>query len=381
LIDLPRHYRDERTQYVQDEVFARVPRDEIFRQTGIQFMPINSLYQLAAIQRDSPELLELASSLLFIPDLFNYYLTGCIYSERTVASTSQFYDPTRDRFTTDMLRKLGIGAGFLSELIDPGKELGTVLPYVAELCGLRRDLPVFATASHDTAAAVAAVPAQPDENWCFLSSGTWSLMGVELAEPMISDAALDANFTNEVGIEHTIRLLKNIPGLWVLQECRRAWGRAGQNYDYAELIEAAAQTKSISTVVNLEAFIAPGNYPEMLCRLCEQTGQQVPSSPAEITRVILNSLAARYREVLQTLESLTGQNFEVIHVVGGGSRNRLLNQITANATGRRVVAGPAEATAAGNALVQALGAGEIESLRRLREVTRRSFAIEEFLPE
>jgi rhamnulokinase len=381
LIDLPRHYRDQRTDRVQAEVFTRIPRDEIFRETGVQFMAINSLYQLAAMQRDSPELLDLASTLLFIPDLFNYYLTGCTYSERTVASTSQFYNPTRHAFATDMLRRLGIGAAFLPELIDPGKELGSVLPYVVELCNLRRELPVFATAAHDTAAAVAAIPARPDENWCFLSSGTWSLMGVELAQPLLNDLALDANFTNEVGIEHTIRFLKNIPGLWVLQECRRAWARAGQHYEYSELMEGAAQANDLSTVVDLEGFIAPGNYPEMLCRLCKHTNQQVPWSPAEITRVILNSLAWRYCEVLQKLESLTGRDLQVLYIVGGGSRNRLLNQITANATGKRVVAGPAEATAVGNALVQALGAGVIDSLWHLREVTRKSFAIEEFLPE
>lgn len=381
LIDLPRHYRDSRTERMQEEVFLRVPREEVFRQTGIQFMPINSLYQLAAMQREAPEILRLTSSLLFIPDLINYFLTGCIYAERTIASTSQFYDPVNEQFATDMLRRLGIEAGFLPELIDAGRELGTVLPYIYDRCDLCHELQVYATASHDTAAAVAAVPARSNEKWCFLSSGTWSLMGVELSAPLINTDSMRANFTNEAGIEHTVRFLKNIPGLWVLQECRRVWAKSGQDYAYEELMQHAADAKAIDTVIDLESFIAPGDYPKMLCGLCSETGQQVPCNPGEVTRVILNSLAARYRQVLETLERLTGSSLDVIHVVGGGARNKLLNQITANLTGRRIVAGPPEATAAGNALVQAMGAGDIESLDHLRAIVRQSFELDEYLPE
>lgn len=380
LLDNPRHYRDPRTHGVPEEVFGKFPRADIFRQTGIQFMEINSLYQLYAMQRDSPELLACASKLLFMPDLFNYFLTGSLAAERTIASTSQFYDPVRRRFATDMLRKLGIQAGFLPELIDAGAELGTVLPYVAEQCGLKADTPVYATASHDTAAAVAAVPAVSGERWCFVSSGTWSLMGMELEEPVINDASLRANFTNETGVEHTIRLLKNIPGMWVLQECRRAWARRGSDYSYSELMERAAAAEASDTVLDLDRFSAPGDYPALISEFCRDTGQQAPADAGATVRVILQSLAARYKEVLEILEQLTGTEIEVIHIVGGGSQNKLLNQLTANATGRRVVAGPAEATAAGNALVQAMGAGEIASLEEIRAVVRQSFEMEEYRP-
>jgi rhamnulokinase len=380
LIGNPRHYRDECTRGVQQDVLSKVPREEIFRQTGVQFMDINSLYQLYALQRDSPELIECASKLLFIPDLFNYFLTGTFASERTIASTSQFYDPVNRRFATDMLRALGIEAAFLPELIEAGTSLGTTLPYMAGLCGLAEDISVYATGSHDTAAAVAAVPAAVRENWCYISSGTWSLMGIELNDPLINNASLQANFTNEVGVEHTIRFLKNIPGLWVLQECRRAWSLAGQQYSYTELLERAETARPSDTFLDLDQFVAPGDYPELICSFCRRTDQQVPQDPGEITRVILHSLALRYNQVLNILEQLSGRTIDVIHIVGGGSRNRLLNQLTADATGRRVAAGPAEATAAGNALVQALGAGDIGSLEELRAVVRQSFEVEEFQP-
>jgi rhamnulokinase len=380
LLENPRHYRDARTKGVPKQVFAAVPREDIFRQTGIQFMEINSLYQLYCLQRDSPELLNLSANLLFMPDLFNFFLTGVAASERTVASTSQFYDPVRRCFATDMLRRLGIHAGFLGELLDPGTELGGVLPQMAEHCGLRRDTPVFTVGSHDTASAVAAVPATREEGWCFISSGTWSLMGIELEDPLINEASLEANYTNEVGVANTIRFLKNIPGMWVLQECRRVWNRQGLELSYADLMAQAAAAKPCETVLDLDRFIAPGDYPRMICEYATQTGQEVPSEPGAVARVVLKSLALRYKQTLESLEQLTGRQLGVIHIVGGGSRNRLLNQLTADVTGRRVLAGPAEATAAGNALTQAMGAGEINSLEELRAIVRHSFEVEEFKP-
>jgi rhamnulokinase len=380
LLQNPRHYRDGRTHGVPEQVFEQVQRAEIFRQTGVQFMPINSLYQLYSIQRDSSEVLDLASKLLFMPDLFNYFLTGTCASERTIASTSQFYDPVKRSFATDLLRELGISSGFFPGLIDPGVELGPLLPYVADRCGVEQDVTVQTTASHDTASAVAAVPAADGENWCYISSGTWSLMGVELAEPVINEAALQANFTNEVGVDNTIRLLKNIPGLWVLQECRRAWAKEGRDYSYAELMERAASARPTSTILDLDAFVSPGNHPQRICEYCKRTEQEAPSDAGAMTLVILQSLAARYREVLGTLEQLTGKSIDVIYIVGGGSQNRLLNQLAANATGRRVVAGPTEATAAGNALTQAMGKGDINSLEELRAVVRASCRLEEFRP-
>jgi rhamnulokinase len=363
-----------------EKVFETVARAEIFRQTGIQFMEINSLYQLCAVQRDSPEVLNCTSKLLFMPDLFNYFLTGTFASERTVASTSQFYDPVKKRFATDLLRELGIQAGFLPELVDPGTELGTILPSLSEQWGLKHDTPVYATASHDTASAIAAVPASSKEQWCYISSGTWSLMGIELDEPIVNDQSLEANFTNEGGVEHTIRFLKNIPGLWILQECRRAWAREGADYSYVELMERAAAAKPSETVLDVDQFSSPGNYPKLICDFCRKTDQEVPQDAGSMVRVVLHSLAVRYKQVLELLETLSGREMEVIHIVGGGSRNKLLNQLTADVTGRRVIAGPAEATAAGNALVQALGAGEIDSLDELRAVVRQSFEMEEYRP-
>ena len=381
LIDNPRHYRDPRTVGLPEAMFATVPRGEIFAATGIQFMELNSLYQLWAVHRQAPWLLENAKALLFMPDLFNYFLCGSMASERTIASTSQFYDPARGRFATELLSKLGIRSDFLAELVDPGKLLGPVRPAVAQACGLARQTPVYTTAGHDTGSAVAAVPAEGRSGWCYISSGTWSLMGMELERPLINEASLGANFTNEVGVCGSIRFLKNIPGLWLLQECRRAWAREGKDHTYDELIAMARETEPSGAVLDLEAFQSAGQTAERVVEYCRATGQPVPGTPGAVCRVILYSLAVRYREVLGVLEELTGQRLDVIHIVGGGSRNRLLNQLTADVTGRRVVAGPAEATAAGNALVQALGAGQLGSLVELRQVVRESFAVEEFVPK
>ncbi|MBV9082940.1 MAG: rhamnulokinase [Acidobacteriaceae bacterium] len=381
LLDNPRHYRDPRTDGIPEQVFATVPKQEIFSETGIQFMPINSLYQLYAVSRTAPQTLGCAAKLLFIPDLFNYFLTGTYACERTVASTSQFYNPVTKRFATDLLRKLGINAGFFAKLTDPGIELGSLLPFLVDLSGLNQEPVVYTTGSHDTASAVAAVPASSERNWCYISSGTWSLMGVETDAPIITDASLRANFTNEVGIEGTIRFLKNIPGLWPVQECRRAWAREGEEYSYAELMERAAAAAPIDTILDLDQFTSPGNHPKRIREYCRETGQQTPEGPGAITRVIFQSIAARYANVLETLESLTGRRIEVIHIVGGGSQNKLLNQFAADMTGRRVVAGPTEATAAGNALTQALGTGDIKSLEQLRDVMRHSFDVQEYLPK
>lgn len=380
LLDYPRHYRDVRTHGALPQVFERVPRAEIFRQTGIQFMEINSLYQLHAVQRDSPRMLELASHLLFMPDLFNYFLTGALASERTIASTSQFYNPVKKQFATDMLRQLNISAGFLTKLVDPGTELGPVLPYISDLCNLTQEVPVYTTGSHDTASAIAAVPASSQQDWCYISSGTWSLMGVELNEPVINDAALAANFTNEVGVQDKIRFLKNIPGLWVLQECKRTWAREGDEYSYAELMERASAAQPLTSVLDLDEFVSPGNHPQRIQDYCRKTDQEAPSDVGGVARLILYSLAMRYKEVLELIEQLTGRQIKVIHIVGGGARNSLLNQLAANVTGRRVIAGPAEATAAGNALIQALGMGHIGSLEELRAIVRNSFEVEEFRP-
>jgi rhamnulokinase len=256
-----------------------------------------------------------------------------------------------------------------------------VLPIVAERCGLEQDTPVFAVGGHDTASAVAAVPTNGGKNWCYISSGTWSLMGVELDAPVINDESRKANFTNEVGVAGKIRFLKNIAGLWLIQECRRAWASQGKEHSYAELMAMAAASGPIESIIDTEMFHSPGHHPERIQQHCRETGQAIPDDPGSICRVILQSLAARYKQVLESIESLTGRSIEVIHIVGGGSQNRLLNQLAANVTGRLVIAGPTEATAAGNALTQALGAGDIASLSELREVVKRSFSVETFRPQ
>ncbi len=379
LLHMPRHYRDSRNLGTLKQVFELVPRDEIFRETGIQFMEINSLYQLWVMRRDSPEILDRASKLLFMPDLFNYFLTGTYAAERTIASTSQFYNPVKKGFATDMMRKLGISGSFFPELVDPAIELGPVLPYAANRCGLKRETLVYTTGSHDTASAVAAVPAVGD-GWCYISSGTWSLMGVETSAPIINEESLGANFTNEIGVAGTVRFLKNIPGLWVLQECRRAWAKAGAEYTYAELAGHAFEADTIDTILDLDQFVSPGDHPERIRQFCQASGQEVPGSVGSTTRVILQSLAERYRQVLELLERLTKKSIHTIHIVGGGSQNALLNQMVADRTRRRVVAGPAEATALGNALTQAMGTGQIHSLEEMRAVVRGSFELHEFTP-
>jgi len=379
LLDNPRHYRDRRTAGLIKEVAAAVPLDEVFRQSGIQFMEINSLYQLYAVKRDAPHVLQSASHLLFMPDLFNYFLTGAIASERTIASTSQFYDPVKKEFASELLQSLGMPAAFLTRLVDPGVELAPLRPDLMESCGLKSETMVYTTGSHDTASAVAAIPARGDD-WCYISSGTWSLMGVELNEPVITDESLAANFTNEAGVGGKIRFLKNIPGLWVLQECKRAWDAAGQTFSYAELMDKAAEAAPLDTVLDLDQFLSPGNHPARIVKHCQDTGQEVPEGVGSITLVILYSLAVRYKQILEKLEALTGRKINVIHIVGGGSRNALLNQLAADVTGRRVIAGPAEATSAGNALTQAMGTGAIASLDELRAIVRQSFEVEEFHP-
>jgi rhamnulokinase len=379
LVDNPRHYRDARTHGMLERAFQIVPRAEIFAQSGVQFMQINSLYQLYAMRLAGSPALSAARTLLMMPDLFNYWLTGVAKSELTIASTSQFYNPRNSGWATELFDRLDLPRTILPEIAQPGTLLAPLLPQVAEAAGLSA-VPVYATGCHDTASAVAAVPAS-DANWCYISSGTWSLMGVELDAPVINDRSLALNLTNEMGAAGKTRLLKNIAGLWLLQECRRAWTLEGINHSYEELAQMASTAPPFSAIINPDAFLDPGNMPEKITAYCRATGQNPPSSVGAMSRTILESLALRYREVLENLESLLGRRFDVIHIVGGGSRNLVLNQLVADATGRRVIAGPAEATALGNVLIQAIGAGEISGLREAREVVRRSSSPETITPK
>lgn len=376
LIDCPRHYRDMRNHGMQEKVFATVPRAEVFERTGIQFMDINSLYQLYATKLGNPATLDCAQRLLFVPDLLNYWLTGVERAEVTIASTSQFYDPRARAFATDMLERLGIPSRILAELIEPGKKVGTLLPQLAERTGLG-EAPVFASASHDTAAAVAAVPAEGDD-WCYVSSGTWSLMGVELPAPVINRRALELNFTNEAGVSGRTRLLKNIAGLWILQECRRGWVAEGAACSYEDLAAQAEAAGPAAAVIDPDDFLEPGNMEKRICDWLRQRGLRAPQTKGECCRIVLESLAERYRQVLEGLEELSGRKIRKIHIVGGGSRHRLLNRLVAERTGRQVLTGPVEATALGNVLTQAMGAGEVKDLEAGRELVRASFQIERF---
>jgi rhamnulokinase len=378
LVDNPRHYRDARNNGIMERTFAVVPREVLFAETGIQFMQFNSVFQLYAGKLAGSPGLAAADKLLFMPDLFNYWLTGERAAELTIASTSQFYNPRERRWSTELFERLDLPARILPDIIEPGRRLGSLLPHVQESTGLR-ETAVYTTASHDTAAAVAAVPAR-GEDWCYISSGTWSLMGVELEAPLIDERSLAENLTNEVGYGGRIRLLKNIAGLWLVQECRRAWAAAGQEYSYAELTEMAADAPAYGAYIDPDQFLEPGHMPEKIAAHCRRHALPVPENPAAMIRAILESLAERYRQVLVALESLTGRRINTVHIVGGGSKNRLLNQLVADVTGRIVVAGPGEATAAGNVLVQAIGAGLLRDLEQARELVRRSFEVETFEP-
>ncbi|HEY6392466.1 MAG TPA: rhamnulokinase family protein [Bryobacteraceae bacterium] len=379
LLDNPRHYRDSRNNGMPEKTFAVVPREEIFAETGIQFMQINSLYQLHAMKLSGSPALGVAHKLLFMPDLFNYWLTGQQRAEVSIASTSQFYNPAAGQWANGLFRRLGLPESVLPEIVPSGTRLGTLLDEIAESAGLPGDVPVYATAGHDTASAVAAVPAEGGD-WCYISSGTWSLMGVELDTPVIDDRSLALNFTNEVGAGGKIRLLKNIAGLWVLQECRRAWALAGREYSYEELSKLAAEAEPARMLIDPDAFQEPGRMPERISEYCRTQGREAPDQPGGMARMILESLAATYAKVLDSLEKLLGRRLNRVHIVGGGSRNRLLNQLAANALGRIVVAGPAEATAAGNVLVQAMGAGVVSGSAEAREIVRRSFPLQTFQP-
>ncbi|HID86690.1 MAG TPA: rhamnulokinase [Anaerolineae bacterium] len=380
LLGNPYHYRDRRTDGMMEEAFRRVPREEIFERTGIQFMQLNSLYQLLAMAVQGSPMLDAAQTFLNMPDLFNFWLTGRKASEFTIATTTQCYDPRAGDWAWTMLERLGLPTRIFGEIVPPGTRLGPLHPAVAEETGAG-DVPVIATAGHDTAAAVAAVPAR-GHDYAYISSGTWSLMGVEVDEPLITPQSLAYNFTNEGGVEGTIRLLKNIMGLWLVQECRREWAQAGEELSWDDLTRMAAEAEPFGGLVDPDdsRFLPPGDMPKRIQSYCAETGQPVPQSKGAIVRCALESLALKYRWVLERLEEMLGRELPIIHIIGGGSKNWLLNQLTADATGRPVVAGPDEATSIGNILMQALALRHIASLEEGRELVRRSFEMTTYEP-
>lgn len=379
LLQNPYHYRDRRTQGAMEEVFRRVPKQDIYRATGIQFMPINTLYQLFAAQRDTPDIVAAAKQLVTIPDLFNFWLTGNAVCEFTNATTTQLVDPVRRTWAKGLMERVGLRSDLPAPIVEAGSTLGPLLPGIASNSSLI-GTPVIAPACHDTGSAVAAITAR--DGTAFLSSGTWSLIGTELDAPILSPQALQANFTNEGGVNGTTRLLKNVMGLWMLQGCRNCWSSRGQTADYSELIKLSRRETAFAHLVDPddETFLRPTDMLDAIDEFCRKTHQSAPASPGAYVRCVLESLAFKYRLVLRNLEQLCGQRFEQIRVIGGGSKNKLLNQFTADATGRRVLAGPAEATALGNIAVQLLATGEASSLKEIRAIVDRSFPTEVFQP-
>ncbi|HEY3285396.1 MAG TPA: rhamnulokinase family protein [Armatimonadota bacterium] len=381
LLGNPVHYRDARTDGMMEAAFAVVPREEVFQRTGIQFMQLNTLFQLVAMVRQRSPLLEAAETLLLMPDLLHFWLTGVKASEFSIATTSQCYDPRAGDWARGMLEALGIPSRIFQEVRQPGTAWGPLLPSVAEETGLKQGI-VVAPGTHDTASAVAGVPSEGDDH-AYLSSGTWSLMGVETRQPVINERSLAYNFTNEGGVGGTYRLLRNIMGLWLVQECRREWARAGSEYSYDEITQMAAEAEPMRSLVDPDRpeFLSPGGMPARIQAVCREAGEPVPETPGALVRCALESLALKYRWVLERLEELSSKKLSVIHVVGGGSQNRLLCQFAANATQRPVIAGPVEATAIGNVLTQALAGGAISSLQEGRRIVASSFEMSRYEPQ
>lgn len=364
LIGNPVHYRDGRTAGMMGRAFAKVPRAQIFARTGIQFIPINTLYQLLSLVESGSPQLQIAETFLTAPDLFNYWLTGEKVCEYSNATTTQLLDATTGAWATDLMDALGIPGRIFPEVVPPGTRLGSYA-----------GIPVIAPACHDTGSAVAALPVRAAvptrvEDFAYISSGTWSLVGLEIDRPILTADALAANVTNEGGVYGTVRLLKNVMGLWILQQCRAAWAVAGQPLGYGEIVEMARAADPLASLFdpNHPVFLPPGDHPQRIADLCHLSDQPVPVTPGQIARSVLESLALAYRQTLEQLTAVSGRSVSALHIAGGGSRNELLNQMTADATGLPVIAGPVEATVIGNALVQLIALGEIADLRQARAV-------------
>ncbi len=371
LIGNPVQYRDGRTANMMTLAYAKVSQAEIFAQTGIQFMPINTLYQLLSLVEGQSPQLEIADTFLTAPDLLNYWLTGVKVSEFSNATTTQLYNPTTGTWATEIMAKLGIPSHIFPEIVPPGTRLGTF-----------EGIPVIAPACHDTGSAVAAVPTQKPD-FAYISSGTWSLVGLEVDEPILSPEALAANVTNEGGVYGTYRLLKNVIGLWILQQCRIAWAAVGEIYTYPQLVDMATRAEPLTAIFNPNdpAFLSPGDHPQRVRDCCNQTNQPVPETPGAVVRSVLESLALAYREVLERVKTVSNRQVSVLHILGGGTKNQLLNQMTADATRLPVIAGPIEATLIGNALVQFITLGEIADINQARQVVNCMAEMKRYEPE
>jgi rhamnulokinase len=376
----PFHYRDSRTDGGLERAFAVVPAQEIYAETGIHFLFINTLYQLHADLLQRPAILPFAGRFLNIGDYFNFLLSGVAKAEESLASTTQLYDPRQRMWSKKLIEKFGFPQHLFPEIVPAGTKLGPLLPAVAAETNLH-GAQVVAGCSHDTGAAVAATPAE-GESWAYLSSGTWSLLGIENSSPIITAQSRQYNFTNEAGYGGSIRFLKNLTGLWIVQECRRAWAKAGEDYGYDQLTQMAEAAAPLRAFIdpNEARFARPGHMPQKIADYCRETGQPVPATPGAFIRCVLESLALLYRQTLDQIEEITHRKLATLHIVGGGSKNQLLNQFSANAAGRTVIAGPVECTAIGNALIQALALEHLPSLAALRRVVRDSFATTRYEP-
>jgi rhamnulokinase len=386
LLGNPYHYRDSRTNGMMEKAFSIVPKEEIFKHTGLQFMQFNTLYQLLAMKLGNSPLLDAAETLLMMPDLFHWLMTGVKSNEMTDVSTSQSYNPITGDWAWPLLEKFGLPSRIFGRIAQPGTRLGPLRKNLAAEPGLSA-MQVVLPGTHDTASAVMAVPAaskpgqRPD--WCYISLGTWALMGIESPQPVVTDQLQKLAFTNEGGVGGTTRLLRNIAGLWLVQECRRIWNQSGDKFSWDDLTKLAASQAPLVSFVNPDApeLLAPSDMPEAIRAYCKRTGQNVPGEKGAVLRCALESLALKFRHTLGMCEQLSGGRIETIHVVGGGTQNRQLCQFAADACARRVVAGPIEATATGNVMMQAVTAGDVSSIAQAREVIRRSFEVDEYEPK
>ena len=381
LIGIPYSYRDSQTEGLIEELNRLIGAEALYAQSGLQFMPFNTVYQLVAMRKASSPKLDAAETLLFMPDLLTYMLTGVISCEFTIASTSGLLHPVTREWNHALMDQLRIPERLFVDLMQPGTRVGTLRPDICEELGIPA-IPAVTVGTHDTESAVVAVPAS-EGPFCYLVSGTWSLFGTELDEAIVSREALEQNFSNEGGVGGKYQLLKNIMGMWLLEECRREWKQAGEEASYAQLIAEARDVRPFRSLIDPEdlRFYSPGGMAEKIRSFCRETGQPEPVSRGELVRCILESLALKYRDVFEQTERLTGQQLKALHMVGGGIRNTLLCQFTANALGKQVLAGPVEASAFGNALVQLMHLGEVEDLQEARRIVRDSFEVAVYEPQ
>lgn len=379
LAGLPYAYRDPRTNSAMENFFKRLSKKETYLLSGIQFMQFNTLFQLFSSVAENHSYLKIARSVLFTPDTLNYLFTGIRKNEYTIASTSQLLKPGQPAWELRLFKAAGIPVELMEEVVLPGTVLGPITPEVCRETGSDR-IPCIAVASHDTASAIASVPAE-GENWAYISSGTWSLMGVESPVPLVSEQTLEMNFTNEGGVDDTTRFLKNIMGMWLIQECKKRWDQE-EILSWNEIVEMSRSAKPFAFLIDPDddAFLNPPDMPEAIVAFCRRTGQEAPATKAEIARCIYDSLALKYKYTLEQIETVLGRRIEKIHVIGGGANNRFLCQLTADATGLPVAAGPTEATAIGNILMQARALGYVESLKEMRHIVARSSEVLQFLP-